>query len=121
MNQVEKELLLDMLNNGGTMNRILLNEFIDYVEKQIKLSNEQEYVQDDRGAYQKDLYVKNVISETKELMRYGEEVIAIENMLENLNEVSLSVDEYAIELIRKAFNGKVPKRIEKILNSFTRK
>ena len=54
-------------------------------------------------------------------MRYGEEVIAIENMLENLNEVSLSVDEYAIELIRKAFNGKVPKRIEKILNRFTRK
>lgn len=58
------------------------------------------------------------ISETKELMRYGEEVMAIENILENLYESSLNGDEYAIELIRKVFNGKVPKRIEKILNSF---
>lgn len=116
---MEKELLLDMLNDGGAMERILLNEFVDYVEKQIMSSNEQEYVQDNKGIYQKDLYVKNVISETKELMRYGEEVIAIENMLENLNEVSLSVDGYAIELIQRAFDGKVPKRIEKILNSFT--
>lgn len=100
------------------MDRILLNEFVDYAERQIMSSNEREYVQDNRGNYQKDSYVKNVISETKELMRYGEEVIAIENMLENLNEVSLNVDEYAIGLIRKAFNGIVPKSIENILDSF---
>lgn len=110
-----------MLNDGGAMERILLNKFVDYVEKQIMSSNEQEYIQDNRGIYPKDLYIKNVISETKELMRYGEEVIAIENMLENLNEVSFSVDGYGIELIQKAFDGKVPKRIEKILNSFTRR
>lgn len=101
------------------MDSILLNEFIDYVENQTKLSNNQKYVQDDRGVYQKDLYIKNVISETKELIKYGEEVIAIENMLDNLCEVSLFIDVYAIELLRKTFNGKVPERIEKILNSFT--
>ena len=55
---MEKELLLDMLNDGGAMERILLNEFVDYVEKQIMSSNEQEYVQDNKGIYQKDLYVK---------------------------------------------------------------
>lgn len=101
------------------MDSILLNEFIDYVENQTKLSNNQKYVQDDRGVYQKDLYIKNVISETKELIKYGEEVIAIENMLDNLCEVSLFIDVYAIELLRKTLNGKVPERIEKILNSFT--
>lgn len=54
---VSKETLLDMLNERGAMDRILLNEFVDYVEKQTMLSNEQKYVQDNKGIYQKELYV----------------------------------------------------------------
>lgn len=119
MNHVEKESSLDMLNDGGAMDSILLNEFIDYIEKQMEQTNEQIYVQDDKGIYQKDLYIKNIISETKELIKYGEGVIALENMLDNLCEVSLSIDAPAIDIIRKAFNGMVPERIETILNSFT--
>lgn len=53
---VSKETLLDMLNERGAMDRILLNEFVDYVEKQTMLSNEQKYVQDNKGIYQKELY-----------------------------------------------------------------
>ena len=56
---MEKELLLDMLNDGGAMERILLNEFVDYVEKQIMSSNEQEYVQDNKGIYPKDLILNS--------------------------------------------------------------
>ena len=68
---------------------------------------------------QKDLYVKDVISETKELIKYGEGVIALENMLDNLFEVSLFIDAHAIEFIRKAFNGIVQEQIETTLKCFT--
>lgn len=56
---MEKKLLLDMLNDGGAMERILLNKFVDYVEKQIMSSNEQEYIQDNRGIYPKDLILNS--------------------------------------------------------------
>lgn len=121
MNQAEKGLSLDMLNNGGAMDNTLLNEFIDYVEKQLGQTNKQEYICDGRGTYQKDLYVDNIISETRELIKYGETVIALENMLDNLCEVSLFIDAHAINLIRRTFNGMVPERIETILNSFMEK
>lgn len=101
------------------MDSNLLNEFIDYVEKQIKQTNKQMYVQDDKGIYQTDLYVENIISEARKLIKYGEGMIAIENMLDNLCEVSFFIDAHAIELIQKAFNGIVPERIETILKSFT--
>lgn len=106
--------LLDMLNDGGVMDSAILNEFIDYIEKQM-------YVQDKSGIYQKDLYVKNIIFEAKELIRYGERVIALENMLDNLCEISFPIDANGIYLIRKVFIGTVPERIEKILNRFMEK
>ncbi len=103
------------------MDRKLLNEFVDYVEKQTGLLNPQTYVQDEQGVYQKDLYIKNVIADAKELIGYGEGVIAIENMLDNLYEVSLTINTNAIELLRKAFDEKVPDRIEETLNAMLKK
>ena len=110
-----------MLNNGGAMDSTLLNEFIDYVEKQLGQINKQDNIHDGRGTYQKDLYVDNIISETKELIKYGETVIALENMFDNLCEVSLFIDAHAINLIRRAFNDMVPERIETSLNNFMEK
>ncbi|MCI9338143.1 MAG: hypothetical protein HFH93_11510 [Lachnospiraceae bacterium] len=103
------------------MDSAILNEFIDYIEKQMEQRNKQWYVQDKSGIYQKDLYVKNIIFEAKELVRYGERVIALENMLDNLCEISFPIDANGLELIRKVFIGTVPERIEKILNRFMEK
>ena len=38
-------------------------------------------------------------------------------MLDNLCEVSLFIDVYSINLIREAFDGEVPERVEAILKS----
>lgn len=99
------------------MDSILLNELINYIEKQADTANGHNYVQDDRGSYQKERYLKNVISETKELRKYGEDMIALENVLDNLYEVSFLVDAHMAELIRKIFQGYIPEWIENILNS----
>ena len=66
------------------------------------------------------MYIKKIISETKELIKYEEGIIAIENLLDNLCEVSLSVDAHTIALIHKAFDEKVPERIERSLDSLTK-
>ena len=100
------------------MNKALLNELLEYIEMQLKLNNKQEQVEDDKGSYQTNDYIDNVISETKELIEYNEVVIALENMLENLYEVSLCIDDHVRELIYDIFAGEIPESIEKLLKCF---
>lgn len=97
------------------MDKSLLNGLLDHIEMQLKLNNKQEQVEDGKGSYQTNDYIDNVISETKELIKYNEVVIALENMLENLNEVSLCINDHARELIYDVFEGKIPERVEKLL------
>lgn len=102
------------------MNKQLLDEVVKHIEKLIKQSDESEYVEDAKGSYQKIEYMSNLVVEAKGLIKYGEFEIALENMLENLNEVSISIDEETANLARQAFGSKISVEMQKIINSLVK-
>lgn len=103
------------------MNKALLDEIVKHIEKLIKQSDESEYVKDARGSYLKVEYMSNLVAEAKGLIKYGEFEIALENMLENLSEVSIFIDEDTANLAKQAFGGKTSVGIEEIINSLVKK
>ncbi|MCM1267516.1 MAG: hypothetical protein NC302_06395 [Bacteroidales bacterium] len=98
------------------MNIKAVDKFIKYIEDMILLC-EEELVSDSRGCYPKGEYIKYTVAEAKELIKYGEAAIAIENILENLSAVSISIDKEAAKLVKQAYGEKYSNKIEKILNS----
>lgn len=102
------------------MNKEYVEMFIDQIEKLMKVSNEEEYVQDEAGVYLKIPYLKDLIFEARRLTKYGEYKIALENMLENLNEVSISLDKITIELAYRAFDNQISTYMEGLLNDLTK-
>jgi hypothetical protein len=102
------------------MNRDFLDEFINQLEKIMEVSNKDEYVQDSKKSYLKIFYLENLIIEAKELIGYGEYVIALENMLENLNEVSILLDKYIVNLARQAFGEQITMYMEELLKKLTK-
>lgn len=103
------------------MNRDLLEEFVGHLEELMEQSNETEYVQDTRGCYSKVKYMRTLIAEARELIMYGELKIALENMLENLNEVSIFIDEETANVARRAFDTQIPVEIETAINLLVKK
>lgn len=57
-------------------------EFINQIEELMRESDKEEYVLDEAGMYLKVLYLEHLISEARELIKYGESKIALENMVE---------------------------------------
>lgn len=102
------------------MNKALLDEIVKHIEKLIKQSDKSEYVKDARGSYLKVEYMSNLLAEAKELIRYGEFEIALENMLENLSEVSIFIDEETANLARQAFGSKISVKMQKIIKSLVK-
>ena len=102
------------------MDKEYVEEFIDQIEKLMKVSGEEEYVQDEAGVYLKVPYLKNLILEARRLIKYGEYKIALENILENLNEVSISLDEKTITLAHQAFDNQISTYMEDILSGLAR-
>lgn len=102
------------------MNRELLEEFVNHLEKLIEQSDKSEHVQDAKGTYLKADYMSNLVSEARDLIKYGELEIALENMLENLSEVSIFVDEETANIARQAFGRKISIGIEKIIRSLVK-
>ena len=103
------------------MNRDLLDDFIKHLENLLEQGNQSEYVRDAKGIYLKVEYMNNLIAEARELIQYGELEIALENMLENLSEVSFFIDEDTANLAKQAFGGKTSVGIEEIINSLVKK
>lgn len=112
---MKRELSQDMGYNG-IMNKEAIERFIEYMENMILLC-EKEYVRDSRGCYLKDEYLKGIVTEAKRLIKYGEAEIALENILENLSEVSIDIDQEAANLVKQAFGEKYSNRIERMLSS----
>ncbi len=85
-----------------------LENFINYIEKLMLQCDETDYVQDSGGGcYLKREYMKHLICDARELIKYGEGTIALENLLENLNEVSICIDEEAVELAKQVFGSQL--------------
>lgn len=72
----------------------------------ILLCEDGEYVTDSRGCYPKDAYLKSIVAEAKELIKYGEVEIALENIFENLSEASIDIEKEAAQLLQQAFGEK---------------
>jgi hypothetical protein len=85
------------------MNVQYLNGFIEQIEYLSITSHIDDEVKDNFGSYKKIEFLKSLVFECKELMRVCEYKIALENILENLNEVSILLDSKIIDLARKAF------------------
>lgn len=85
------------------MNKNYLNQFVQQIEELSRACGSDEMVKDEAGTYSKASYLNNIISDAKGLIRYGEYRIALENMLDNLQEVSILLDKRTYELARKAF------------------
>lgn len=90
--------------------------FIDKIEDLMEQSDEEEYIQDEAGTYLKSSYLRDLILETRRLTKYGEYKIALENMLENLSEVSIPLDKVTIELAYRAFDRQISSYIEHLLS-----
>lgn len=100
---------------GENMNTETVSRFIEYIEEMILLCEDGEYVTDSRGCYPKDEYLKRIAAEAKELIKYGEAEIALENMLENLNEVSIGINKEAAQLLKQAFGEEYSNRVKRLI------
>ncbi|MCM1288110.1 MAG: hypothetical protein NC240_07330 [Clostridium sp.] len=100
------------------MNKEFLNRFILQIEE-LKKADGNTIVYDERGSYHKAAYIEAVISEAMELIKYGESEIALENMLENLNEVGIMLDIDTVILARKAFGETISPYNDDLLETMT--
>ncbi len=103
------------------MNKELLDKFVCCIEELMEQCGEKDLVRDSRGYYSKRVYLNNLILEAKELIKYGEREVALENMLENLYEVSIFIDEDVANIARKAFGERISSGTENILVSLVNK
>lgn len=101
------------------MNQEFLEQFIFQIEELKKMSDRNAVVNDEFGEYNKVTYIENVLSETRELVKHGEKRIALENLLENINEVGITLDTDTVTLARKAFGDNISPYIEGLLKAMT--
>jgi len=75
---------------------------------------------DKAGVYSKGVILDDIIFEAQNLIKYGEYRIALENTLENLNEVSITLEKEIVELARQAFGQNITKEMELLLSLLTK-
>ena len=102
------------------MEKVFLDEFINEIELLSKSRKYEDYVEDSSGIYQKCIVLEHLVSEARELVSYGEYKIALENILDNLHEVSITLDKKIIALARKAIGEKVTADMEVLLKVITK-
>ena len=85
------------------MNKKYCTEFIRQIESLSRECGSNELVSDGAGFYPKSSYLAHLVSDARELMRVGEDRIALENLLDNLQEAAIVLDEKTWALARRAF------------------
>ncbi len=101
------------------MKKEFLERFLFQMEELKKKSDGDAVVYDEFGVYNKVIYIENVLLEARELIKHGEKRIALENMLQNINEVGIVLDVDTIALARKAFGENISSDIEELLDAVT--
>lgn len=101
------------------MNQEYLEQFLLQIEELKGQSDRSAVVNDEFGEYNKVTYIENVLSETRELIKHREKRVALENLLENVNEVGITLDIDTITLARRAFGENISPYVEKLLRALT--
>jgi len=100
------------------MNKKLCNEFINQIENLSGTGNNENFFKDRFGInHTKTQVLESFVFHARELTKYGEHIIALENMLSNLDEVSITIDKETIDLARQAFGERITEEIELLLES----
>lgn len=102
------------------MNKEILKDFVNQIKDLAQKSKEDDYVNDGVKTYPKRSYLEYVLSDAEESIYYGEYVIALEDMLDNLGEVYIVLDEKIINLARQAFGERITVNQEKRLDFLTK-
>ena len=100
-------------------NMIFFSEFINQLEHLCANTNNKDYIEDRLGKHSKILVIKNFIAEARKLIEHGEYHIALENLLLNLDEVSIKLDKKAIESARMALGKRLSIENEELLKNLS--
>ncbi len=95
-----------------------LSDFITKIEEMYEACNSEKMVRDAAGIYSAKSILGHLIADAKELMKYGEYQIALENLLENLSEVSFPLDRETVDLARRAFGENFSFYHQSLLSAF---
>ena len=114
MSLVEKELLQVTIKGSEEM-KISLQRFISRIEDMLEECKAENTVCDTSGKYSKFDALSAILTDAKELIKFGEYQIALENMLENLFELSIHLDKDTLLLARLAFGEEILPKNEKLL------
>jgi len=102
------------------MDKDFLNEFVYKIECLSKVMTKDDAIVDQYGIHQKATVLDHYVCVAKDLIRHGEYLIALENMLDNLIDSSIYLDESIIRLARQAFGDKITKEYELILEKVSK-
>lgn len=97
-----------------------LLSFVSEIEEILMECGADDVVYDSSGSYSKSSFLSSVISDAKELIKYGEYQIALENMIDNLLEVSITLDKETVILARQAFGEEISSQNERVLEALER-
>lgn len=97
------------------MNIESLLDFINKLEEMRKACNPEDMVRDSSGTYPKTQILAYLISDAKQLIKYGEYKIALENLLDNLAEYELKLDDKTLDFAARAFGNNISIRNKKAL------
>ena len=92
-----------------------LQRFISRIEAMLEECNAENTVCDTSGKYSKCDALLTILTDAKELIKFGEYQIALENMLENLFELSIHLDKDTLLLARLAFGEEISLKNERLL------
>jgi len=91
------------------MNKDFLDIFIRQIENLSKAIDKDDYIVDQYGVHQKSAVLDYYVYAAKDLIKYGEYLIALENILSNLADASIFLDEETVSLARQAFGNNIAK------------
>ena len=113
---MELELLRVILEEDD-MKKELCDEFINQLENLSKTVSREDFIKDRFGTHSKAHVLEYYVLQARRLTKYGEYTIVLEDLLSNLDEVSITLDERTIDIARQAFGEKITEEIELLLKS----
>jgi len=97
------------------MNKELCDEFINQIENLSKTINSEEFIKDRFGTHSKAHILEYYVLQARRLIKYGEYTIILEDLLSNLDEISVTLDERTINIARQAFGERITEEMELLL------